>query len=447
MLLPSLLSGLALAAVDDIDLTLTVLDPFGQPLIQETVAPPWTTRVPVTVGRSDYLFEVEATPVGDRVELSARVLQAGDEPFELSGDTLRLNRDKAREKVLYTPADGKVKGPDGQRLAVLSWTVEATWTWESTLDMDALRQQALPAGDYVLAWRDVWLYADQKDDPIRARMGDTPHRVGEGALIPLKVRADQGDWIAVELPTAAEAATLCHGGADHPLAGSPLQVFVRREELVLVNRAQATLDYGEHAGAVDLAPGVAFGVLEEDRVVMGERVLAADTGWLAGPLAVPADALGFSFPAPERPPQRFAQPPTGAFRILPLEKTGAFGETVAGPIQGRAGWPHHPGAIYSDAMQAQTWVTLDDRCGAVRVRVDPKQIGPNPEGVPPYDPEPVGLTEDLVPVRWPGGGAAGSLTAEAAERVVWATGKAGRCGALALGSGAKGALMVCEAKK
>ncbi len=288
----SLLLALSSAHAADADLTLQLkLDTPAGPVIDEAVSLPYSNEFPVQLGKSSYVFAVEAEHAGRKATVETHVY-LGEDRIEVASPSLELNPETPGHKKSTTAAPRGTKGPDGAKLSLLDWTVDATWGWGSEDWVAALSETQVPEGDYVLVPVSAALYPSATSTEGRRIR---PSEGGPGTqLLPLQVVADEGERLHVR--TLGEQGGHCHAVRDSGLDGYALDLWVERGALVPVVKTPVDVVFSDETRH-HLDSGVAvYGPPETKRpIVDAELLLEADTGAFLVPAALPSGSLALSY--------------------------------------------------------------------------------------------------------------------------------------------------------
>ncbi|MCP4810105.1 MAG: hypothetical protein GY884_32610 [Proteobacteria bacterium] len=361
------LSGLALAADADIGMQLKVTDPMGNALIDEQVTLPYSAEIPITIGKSSYVVAVEAEHIGKTATVSAAVLE-GDDRIQIAKPALDLVIDSPNSKARTTVAPRGAKNAAGEKMKILEWKLDASWSWVGEDWIATAASGAPKVGEHALL------------KPGAAIQGGGQTVVEAGKTTshwPVEVVAVDGDSVTVRTIAAGSAG--CFSAPAGALTHYELDLTVAKADLALVTIAPVTVVYSDEMTTTTLDVGVAAGPIPNRKpVVDSERLVRAYTGSGQVDVALPAGSLGLSYPA-DAGRRSFGIGETG---VKPTSG-GSIGTTLGGGVL-LVGYESGAGigqmAPISEAFDVegdqQTGIVVQTTCSEHRVTVQPARVKP-----------------------------------------------------------------------
>lgn len=356
------LSTLALAAEADLGMQLKITAPTGEALIDEVVPLPYSAELPYTLGKATYTVVVEAEHVGSKATVSAAVMEG---EAQVAKPALDLVIDSPGSKTRTTIAPRGAKGPDGAKLKILDWKLDASWSWTGEDWVAAASAGAPKVGEHALI------------RPGAAISGGGQPAVAAdktSSYWPVEVVAVDGDVVTVR--TLASGSSACFDAPSGALAGYALDLTVAKADLALVTPKPVTVTYSDET-ATTLDAGVAVeGIPNRRPVIDAERQMRTYTGTGRVDAALPAGSLALSYPADAT--RRTVE--MGEQGVKPTSG-GSIGSTLAGGVS-LAGYQSGAGIgqmapvkeLFEVEGDAQTGLIVETSCSEHRATVQPARV-------------------------------------------------------------------------
>ncbi|MCB9762166.1 MAG: hypothetical protein H6739_20370 [Alphaproteobacteria bacterium] len=421
----------AVAGLEDVVLELRVTEPLGTPLIDQQVELPFRGEYEQTLGQDTFTVVVEAamddaTAIADaEVEVIVTVYRLDGPqrvPVRVAGPKVVLSKDARMKARSVVEASEPVIAPDGTDLTSLTWELEAAWSERRAPDwLSEVRAQSVaPPKDresYVVAWADAGLYSAPHPDAWVGRMEPpaASRSLSVGGVMTWEVISDRGQFIEVRNLQPRKSRKHCIP-ASSAFNEMDVKLFLRREDLLVVSKTSAVMDYSDGTGS---------------SVASGVPLVPLPGTTLYGYPAFEGLAHGLTFviPLPPKPLALSYEPLVGGSLnrpqslILTPDERHQLGRTGAGPVTVVSGTKELYVSPYTDPMGGTQGVVAGGPCAEHRLQAPTKRLTEPPEdmgqdlvlgggggfvgGIPP--------TPSLelpfgVPLYWPDGTEAGIVT-------------------------------------
>ncbi|MCK6517123.1 hypothetical protein L6R46_18930 [Myxococcota bacterium] len=378
----SALSAPALAGVEDVVLDLKITEPMGTPIIEGQFPLPFRQEERLYLGGEEYVLTVTAELYaegkglsGSTVTVTALVTRldgVNQIPTRVASPSVVLTQDQRKTATALVPVAKPVTGADGQALHQLRFVVEGAWS-EGARELVSVRdrrQEPVATGLTVLAWSDAPLYTQPGGYSMRLRPAEALTLEAPNAVIAWQVLEDQGEFLRVKSLTPRDSRDHCFGST--PLfADMDLRVWIRREELLLLTRTSATMEYSDGTASL-LSAGVPL-LPVPGQALFGHPAFHSVANGLHFTIGLPDYAIGLGY-EPLRGAVALADRP----QRVAVDASGSVGRSASGAVRPVAKLNEVGATLFTAPGVSPATVVVGGACGEHRVKVDLSRVSTPP---------------------------------------------------------------------